>query len=161
MAVHRPYSAKIPDYVFILWGDKFEEAEAAIFATELRRTGLHVKLIGLAGQRSTGVHGLVLLSDMTLGEALPLAHKAICVVIPCNTATAKRIENDPRILDFFQQANLNGAQFIMKQVDNVAEPFAAKLLIPTDSITTYTEDDELTGFARHIAGRLLDAASAG
>jgi len=161
MAAHRPSSAKNSDYVFILWGDKFEEAEAAIFATELRRTGLCVKLIGLAGQRSTGVHGLVLLSDMTLGEALPLAHKAICVVIPCNAATAKRIENDPRILDFFQQANLNGAQFIMKQVDAIAEPFAAKLLIPTDSIMTYAEDDELTGFARHIAGVLLDAASAG
>jgi putative intracellular protease/amidase len=158
MAAHRPSSVKNSDYVFILWGDKFEEAEAAIFATELRRTGLCVKLIGLAGQRSTGMHGLVLLSDMTLGEALPLAHKAICVVIPCNAATAKRIENDPRILDFFQQAKRNGAQFIMKQVDKAAEPFAAKRLIATDNITTYSEDDDLTGFARHIAGLLFDAS---
>ena len=160
MPAHRSHSAKVSDYVFILWGDKFEEAEAAIFATELRQTGLCVKLIGLAGQRSTGVHGLVLLSDLTLSEALPLAHKAICVVIPCNTATAKRIENDPRILDFFEQANLNRAQFVMKQFDKIAAPFAAKLSIPPQQIITYSEDDELTGFARHMAGMLLDAASA-
>lgn len=156
MPPHRPYPARISDYVFVLWGDKFEEAEATIFATELRRAGLCVKLIGLAGRRATGVHGMVLLSDLTLGEAMPLASQAICIILPCSAAIAARIEDDPRILGFFEQANHNAAYFVLKQADSIEKLFVAKHAIPVERITTYFSNDDLTEFARYIAGILSD-----
>jgi putative intracellular protease/amidase len=122
MPNRHPHLTRRTGYVFILWADKFEEAEAAIFATELRRAGLPVKLIGLTGEWSAGIHGLALLSDLTLGEALPLASKELCVILPCHAATARRLENYPRVLDFFEQANLSGAQFVVKHRDGGPPP---------------------------------------
>jgi hypothetical protein len=159
MPPHRPHLSRIPGYVFVLWGDRFEEAEAAIFATELRRAGFPVKLIGLTGEWSTGVHGLALLSDMTLGEAMPLAPKATCIVLPCSVATAKRLQNDPRVLVFLEQANLNNAHFVIKQLDIMEKSFVAKLTIPIDRIRAYIESDDLSEFARSIARTLFDPSS--
>jgi hypothetical protein len=151
MATNRSHSAKISGYVFILWGDKFEEAEAATFATEFRRAGLCVKLIGLTGQRSSGVHGLILYSDMTLGEALPLARQAICVVIPCNAATIKRMENDPRVAAFIKQASAKHARFVMKQLTAVEKSLMGESVIPIDQIAMYTESEDLKRFAHDVA----------
>ena len=43
------------DYIFVLWGNGFDETTATIFITELRRVGLPVKLVGLSQRRSAGV----------------------------------------------------------------------------------------------------------
>ncbi len=104
MPIQRSQPRKPSDYIFILWGDKFEETALVTFATTLRDAGLHVKFVGLTGQRSTGKHGVVLCSDLALGQALALAEQAIGVIIPCSAATLSRIENDPRVLDFFQRS---------------------------------------------------------
>lgn len=151
MPTHRSHSSKISKYVFILWGNRFEEAEAATFTTELRRSGLCVKLVGLTGQRSTGAHGLILCSDMTLGEALPLANQAICVVIPCNTAIIKHIENDPRVSEFFRYAKDKNAQFVMKQFNTMDKSPIQEIAIPLGQITTYTESEDLKEVARNVA----------
>ncbi len=60
------------DYVFVLWGDRFEEVAATIFVAELRQAGLRVKVVSLTRRRVNGGHGLALLPDLTLEEALPV-----------------------------------------------------------------------------------------
>ncbi len=67
---------------FVLWADRFDETLAALFVAELRKAGLRVKLVSLVGQPSSGAYGLTLVPDLTLEQALPMAHQASCVVIP-------------------------------------------------------------------------------
>lgn len=88
---------------------------------------------------------------MTLGEALPLAHQAICVVIPCNAGAIKRMKNDPRVSDFFKQASAKHARFVMKQLTVVEKPLIGESEIPFDQITTYSESEDLKRFANNVA----------
>lgn len=147
---------KTQEYIFILWGDYFEEKAVAVFVTELRNIGLCVKVVGLAGQRSTGKYGLTLYADLTLGDALPLAHQAICVIAPCSLASMKRFENDPRIRELFQQANNHHAQFIISEIDVVEKSSLQQLAIPMDVITLYADQADLTLFARNTATALAN-----
>ncbi|NJN98486.1 MAG: DJ-1/PfpI family protein [Anaerolineales bacterium] len=75
MARHR-------DYVFVLWADQFEEAPATIFVTELREAGLRVKVVGATPAPISGLHGLALVPDLTLDQALTLLAQVICLIIP-------------------------------------------------------------------------------
>ena len=101
---------KANDYVFVLWGDKFEEAAATIFVTAFREAGIRVKVIGLTAQRISGAHGLALVPDLTLDQALRLASNAVCVILPYTSRGIKRLRNDPRIMEFFSLANSNNAR---------------------------------------------------
>ena len=138
-------------YIFILWGDRFEEATAVTFVTELRRAGLLVKVVGLNGQSSSGRYGLVLTSDLTLSEAMALADKAICIVIPCSVATLRRVENDPRVLELFQQARNNQAHFVVRNQEIQDESSLKGLLLDQDSIVYYIDSSDLTELVRQIA----------
>jgi transcriptional regulator GlxA family with amidase domain len=101
--------------VFVLWADRFDETLAALFVAELRKAGLRVKLVSLAGQPSSGAYGLTLVPDLTLEQALPMAQQASCVVIPCGDAGLKRLKNDPRIQQFLVQTHAAGAMFVVDQ----------------------------------------------
>jgi len=100
---------------FVLWADRFDETLAALFVAELRKAGLRVKLVSLASQPSSGAYGLTLVPDLTLEQALPLAHQASCVVIPCGDAGLKRLKNDPRLQAFLVQTHEAGATFVVNQ----------------------------------------------
>ena len=89
--------------IFVLWGEHFDEAAAVIFITTLREAGLRVKIVGLSGSCVKGAHGLGLLADLTLDEALTLADQAICVVIPCTTQNFQRVKGDPRVGEFLER----------------------------------------------------------
>lgn len=117
MPINTAQPADKAHYVFILWGEKFDEDVATLFTTEARRLGLCVKIIGLTGVQAAGGNGMIITADLTLGQAMPLADKAICVVIPCSPAILQRIEDDPRIPDFFQQANRNQARFVLSRAE--------------------------------------------
>ena len=58
-------------YVFVLWGDGFDEATATTFVTELREVGLPVKIVSLTAHQPKGKRGVALVSDLTLDQALP------------------------------------------------------------------------------------------
>lgn len=156
MPIQRSYQKKSPYYVFILWGDKFEEAAVVTFTTTLRDTGLHVKVVGLTGQRSTGKYGMVLCSDLTLGQALALANQAICVIVPCSAATLKRIENDPRVIDFFQRAETNHARFVLNHAEAFEMSSLKMLDIARNDLIFYAERNDLLGCAQEIAHSLGD-----
>lgn len=83
--------------VLVLWAERFDEAATAHFVTEFRRAGLRTKLVSLASKPSPGAHGLVLLPDWTLEEALSKAHGVRCVVVPTQAAGLQRVHNDPRV----------------------------------------------------------------
>lgn len=144
--------AKTKNYIFILWGQRFEEAVAALFVTELRQAGLLVKVVGLDFQHLSGAHGLSLLPDWTLSEALPHAAKAICVIIPCPPSDLFSFTNDPRLPEFFQQARSNQAYFIIKAA---TDPNATGTdLFPPDRVWFYPEGEGLLEFVHQLAAKL-------
>ncbi len=140
---------RVQDYIFVLWGERFDSLVATIFVTQLREAGLRVKLVSLARQRTTGTHGMTLVPDLTLEQVLPLANKAIGVIIPCGSLGTPQLLNDPRLEDFFRQAQAKGAKFVMGQTSN----FQNSLFPPSSSnnIVIYPDYEDLVGFARQMA----------
>jgi hypothetical protein len=100
-------------YHFVLWGADCEETMAVIFITAFRSAGLRVKLVGVNGGRIRGAHGLCLLPDLPLHDALPLARHAQSVIIPCAGEGLQRFAKDPRLYKFLQRSQANNAQFVM------------------------------------------------
>jgi hypothetical protein len=145
---------KFHDYVFVLWGDKFEEAIATIFVTELREAGLRVKVVGLTPQRISGLHGLALVPDLTLDQALPLASQAMCLVIPNAASGLKRLKNDPRLREFFAIARANRAKFIIGSSGQADLADLGLGPIAEESLVVYPEHEGLVEFARELGGSL-------
>ncbi|MBE7472477.1 MAG: hypothetical protein DPW09_22640 [Anaerolineae bacterium] len=137
--------SKINRYVFVLWGERFEEAAAAIFVTELRKAGLLVKLVGLDSGHLSGANGLKLLPDLTLGQALLRATQAICVIFPCRSADIQPFNHDPRLREFIGQAQASGARFIIKSAAEL-EDFELGLCP-----MVYPEGEALLEFAAELA----------
>jgi hypothetical protein len=155
MAAVRPIT-KRSGHVLIIWGDGFDEAVAAVFTTELRRAGLPVKVVGLMGRQATGVHGLLLGADLTLSDALPIAHQAIGVILPCTAATMRRIDNDPRVYDLLQQACANDAMLMIQHTSVLSESRIKHLVTSEHSVSLYGDTDNLTAYARNLAAALLN-----
>ncbi len=145
---------KTRDHVFVLWGDKFEEAAAAIFVTELREAGLRVKVVGLTARRISGAHGLALAPDLTLDQALSLAAGAICLIIPYTSRGIKRLKNDPRLRKFFSRAGSNKAKFVIGQLNGIDIAEVGLFPTATNNLLIYPDHEDLVGFARQLAGLL-------
>lgn len=142
------------EYIFILWGNGFDEAMVAVFVTELRRVGLKVKIVGLTQRHSSGTFGLTLIPDLTLEEALSLADKAICLVIPYASSGSNRLGNDPRLGEFFQQAQANQAKFVVEQLD---ETDLGLFPLNIDKIMIDPQSEDLIKIARRMAHSLSQA----
>lgn len=146
---------KSRDHIFVLWGNEFEEAVAAIFVSELREAGLRVKVVGLNPPRIRGAHGLALVPDLTLDQALPLVSSALYLIIPYASPGLKRFENDPRLLDFFEQARANRACFVIGPSSG-AEPTHLEFLssLAPDQIVLFPQGGDIVTFARDLASSL-------
>lgn len=153
--VTRKLPPQASGHVLVFWGPGFDEAATAIFVTELRHLGLAVKVVGVARQHAAGTYGLLLGSDLTLGDAQTLAHQAIAVILPCSTANIVRLDNDPRVQKLFQHACANHAHFIVQQPDAVEGSQLKELPLPSDYFAAYQEADNLIAFARSFAILLL------
>lgn len=145
------------EYIFVLWADNFEEVAATVFVSELREAGLRVKIVGLTGLRSRGAHGLVLVPDLTLDQALPLACQASCLVIPCLASNFKSLKNDPRLPKFFEQIQSVQARFVIN------DSFSAELFDLTfrsgpapERLLIYPDNQEMVSFARSLVGLLTN-----
>lgn len=145
---------RLPYTIFVLWGEHFEESVLVTFTTILREAGLHAKVVGLTGVRSTGKYGMVLYADLTLSQALPVAAQAVCVIVPCSAATLKRAENDPRVSDFFQRAAVNEAQFILSHLDAFETSSLHQLGLTRNDLLFYGEALDLVAYARDLARAL-------
>ncbi|MEM7133539.1 MAG: hypothetical protein AAF702_45015 [Chloroflexota bacterium] len=142
--------------IFVLWGTRFEEAAATIFTTKLRQVGLCVQLVSLAGQRPVGQNGLALYPDLPLGDALRIAKKAVCVILPCSAETFRQMECDPRLSEFFHQANANDARFIVSTMDSIQKTGLKKLVIANELLSTYQNVPNLMQFADELASSLAN-----
>lgn len=142
-------------HVLVLWGDKFEEATAAVFVSELRKAGLRVKVVGLTPPQIRGSYGLVLVPDLTLDQALPLAADTCCLVIPHSFPGLKRLKNEPRLEAFFEQAVQNQTKIVVGGLSG--SEFAELDLWPAEAanlVSVYPQGEELLSFARELAGSL-------
>ena len=138
-------------YVFVLWGDGFDEMVATAFVTELREAGLLVKVVGLTPPQISGARGLALMPDLTLGQALPLASQTIALIIPVAARWSDQLYNDPRLGKFFEQAHSNQAKFI---IGSWPETEQAGLDLPPSAkarIVVYPEAKDVVKFARELA----------
>lgn len=144
--------------VFVLWADRFDETLAALFVAELRKAGLRVKLVSLAGQPSPGAYGVTLVPDLTLEQALPLARYATSVVIPCGASGFNRLQNDPRMQAFLVQTSQAGATFVVSQAGVVdLEGFGwPGAVVPP--VVVYADRAETMDAVRQVVGSLVAAA---
>lgn len=146
---------KSRDYVFVLWGDQFDGVAATIFVTELRKAGLRVKIVGLASRRLSGTHGLALVPDLTLDQALPLAGRAICLIIPHTSPGLKRLQNDPRLREFLSRAQANNARFVIGQLKGADLAALDLLPLAADQVRVYPHSEDLVAFAQEVAASLV------
>jgi putative intracellular protease/amidase len=144
-------------YIFVLWGDKFEEVTATIFVTELRKAGFLVKVVGLNPPQIRGVCGLALVPDLMLDKALLLAAKAKCVIVPCPVQNIKRLKNDPRLGEFLQRTRVNKAKLVIgpSNMTNVSD---LEVFPTTDNIVVYADGEDLVGFVHKLTGWLLSSS---
>lgn len=145
----------VRSYVFILWGSRFDEVSATIFVSELRQAGLRVKVVSLNSQNIIGASGLALVPDMTLGKALTLVSQATCIIVPYIPQNLRRFRNDPRLIEFFDQARTNRVQFVISS-SNECQSIEMGLL-PTDVVTVYPTGAALIEFAREVGHGLTQA----
>ena len=140
-------------YVFVLWGDGFDEATATTFVTELREVGLPVKIVSLTAHQPKGKRGVALVSDLTLDQALPLAAHARCIIIPADARWENRYSQDPRFSDLCLQANGHQATFVVGK----NHPSEKLFLNPQEynNILIYPPKKEILAFAQGLAAQLL------
>lgn len=154
MNLRNTYPTTIAHYVFVLWGDTFDEDVATIFTTEARRMGLHVQMVGLIGLQAVGNYGITMVTDIPLGQALPLADNAICIVIPCGAATLQRVEDDPRLYEFLQRASTNDPLFVVRSPETVKSSALQTLTTTASEFSFYKDYQNLIESARKIATTL-------
>ena len=142
------------DYIFVLWGDGFDEAVATIFITELREAGFPVRVVGLTPRKLSGAHGLVLVSDLTLDQALSLASQVVCLIVPSASRWGERYKNDPRVPELFNRANANLAKFVMRGFTETMQISWGLPVLSKENVMEYPDVTNLIEFARHMASLL-------
>ncbi len=136
--------------VWVLWAERFDEATAALFVTEMRAAGLRTRLVSLGARAAAGVHGLTLVSDWTLEEALAQKQEVACLVLPAQMEGVQRLANDPRVTNLLDRLALGRAALV------IGPPEAAALAQRTGlSWEAYALGPELVEAARRCAQRLL------
>lgn len=136
----------LQSYIFVLWAEQFEEVVAAIFVTELRRAGLRVKVVGLSPRPICGCHGLALVPDLSLDQALALATQVVCLIIPQGAGGLNPLNYEPRLGKLFEQAGQNGASIVTGSAD--------QLTVKGSRILVYSQYEDLVGYVRKLAGVL-------
>jgi len=111
---------------FVLWGEHCDAVAAVLFITNLRAAGIRVWIVRIGGKHVQGAHGLALVTDMALDEALPLAPQTIAVIIPCRVDQWVYFLTDPRLVRFLSDC-----------VDNQAQLLTAKGRMPAEVLSHY------------------------
>ncbi|MCB9077431.1 MAG: DJ-1/PfpI family protein [Anaerolineaceae bacterium] len=133
--------------ILVLWADGFQEATATIFVTELRRTGVRVKIIGSTRQQIKGSYGLAIAPDLTLSQADSLLPQTTRLIIPTTLSAVGRLKNDPNLTAFLEQ--IEHYQIPILIGGQATEP----PMFLKSTITIFPADSEaLVGFARQVAG---------
>ena len=148
-----PSTASSQRCCFVLWGEKCDEAAAALFVTKLRAAGLRVRVVGISGKRIGGAQGLQLVADLALDQALPLVAQAACVIIPCPAVILARFLHDPRLHNFLEIIARREIPLLMAQSESAVHKLDAllELDLSADLITFYPPGEALLPFIRAFA----------
>lgn len=90
--------------VAILLADGFEEVEAITPADYLRRAGLEVRLVGLAGRQVKGAHDVTVTADLTLRE---LTKDPQAIIVPGGRGAETLAASAP-VLDLIRRLHSAG-----------------------------------------------------
>jgi putative intracellular protease/amidase len=142
-------------WVLVLWAPKFEEVAASVFVTTLRAAGIQVKLVGLASELASGSHGLGLMPDWSLEEALPRAGQAECVVIPCRSEVVRRLAQDPRVRELLWSVQAQHAPVVVSAGSAAVLGDLHLVPPPNGSLVTFSFEEDLPAFAQGLVGLLL------
>lgn len=93
--------------VYVLLGEGFEESEAIVPVDLLRRAGVEVKLVGLAGQTVTSSHGIAVACDCALREVDE--EKLTMLVLPGGLGGVEAIHANETALGIIQRSADRGA----------------------------------------------------
>ncbi len=137
---------------FVLWGEQCDETAAVLFVTTLRASGLRVWVVGVSGKRISGVHGLQLVTDLALDQALPLADQAACVVAPCPVETLVHFLRDPRLRSFLEGTTAREIPLLLAQsaYGKAKAQVALDLALPADNLTHYPPGTALLPFIQTL-----------
>lgn len=156
-----PPNSRAVDHVFILWGEDFFESNAIIFATMLREAGICVKLVGVHGLQAAGRNRILIQADLAVTAAINLAERACVIILPCSQTALRRLGNDPRLHQLFQQATANGAYFLVSP-DIATTTNGLKFLgVLPQRVIQYAADDELISFVQRFAPQLAGLINGG
>lgn len=92
--------------VLVPLAEGFEETEAITIIDLLRRGGIEVTTAGLDNQPVRGSHGITVVPDTTLDQALKADYDM--VALPGGLPGADNLENDPRILGLLRSMAESG-----------------------------------------------------
>jgi hypothetical protein len=143
-------------YSIVFLGEGFDEISIVAFATEFRRVGLRVTVVGLQGQRAIGAYGIRLLADQTLGQVLTQVSGVACVVVPCDASRFYRYQTDPRLAELLMQAQANQAQFVVKEDWASSRQLREIPMLMDANLVVYPDADQLVQFAHSFAVALVD-----
>lgn len=137
----------------VLWGEQCDEVAAVLFVTTLRAVGLRVWIVGISGRRNNGAHGLALVTDMALDEALLLAPQTVAVIIPGSTEQWEHFLNDPRLVEFLVNCARHRAHLLTAtsklSVEEILEGRGVTVL--QNPVAYYPVGSDLHTFAEHFA----------
>ncbi|MEM7345098.1 MAG: DJ-1/PfpI family protein [Chloroflexota bacterium] len=145
--------SKRNDQVFVLWGNQFEEMTAVTFITILREAGLRVKLVSLSPRKNLGSHGIALIPDLTLDQALALASRVNCFIIPYTASGLTHFLRDPRLDQLFQRAKKQQPRMIVGSGNRT--DIAELSSFPVKRVVTYPDREQLVAFAEALVRSLL------
>lgn len=142
--------------IFLLWGHYFDEVVAAIFVSELRQAGLCVKVLGLEGRPLVGMRGLVLTPDLSLGQLPRFLQRTFAIIVPCALEQLLHYAHDPRLVDFFQEAQHRQVHFVISHRLSTAAAgnralAAVALALPISSCLAYPDLPYLVPFVHTLA----------
>lgn len=140
--------------ILVLWTTDFDEVAATTLTTAFRKSGIRVKLVGLAHGGAIGASGLTLVPDITLEQATSLADRAAIVIVPGTEGAVRRLDNDPRIRELLKRAHANHAIFItsaeaMQAVTALVGGQGTPL-----AVEPYPTDQRMVEFANCLAAAL-------
>ena len=95
--------------IYVFLADGFEEAEALCPVDILRRGGVEVKTVGVTGKTVMGSHGIPVVADITVDEAVKEGLEG--VVLPGGLPGTTNLEKDSTVQDFLDYAYQNDLFF--------------------------------------------------
>ena len=116
----------------------------------LRSAGINVKVVGLHGQTITGAHDITLKPDIYLDEAIRLASRTACLIIPTDLSMLDSFSHDARLSRFLAAVRDCDARILVGGI----ETGEAGSLLPLEEVEVYATGEDVFGFAQEVANLL-------